>query len=512
MNFRFSLTDYRIRSLRIFRGTLIAYGMIHLAMIIAEYLFDLKTTSFEVLVPTGIASLALIIVSIRNPESISLRHLLIGVMYVILEIHFIYNPRVFHVIGYWFPFIPMISLLLLGMHAAQGWFLVVILTHFVNALYLRGVVGGSYITEVDSIPFLATSVIYSISILAASFLLYSLLGEAYSRSNQENAELTALKRNVEYRRNLLERYLHEMISFSKNENNFNHGRGVLLKAICKTIVSTLDVSRASIWLMADHNTRLERQFQVESGKESGDLVILERSVYPEYFQALESKPFIAAPYARSNPETRAFTKNYLEPLDIISMLDCPILVDGVPVGVVCCEHQYHIKHWNAEDTLFVQSMSDFIAIAFKNERITNLLYELRRKNFELVEKNNEIEAMNEELNSLNEELTTVNETLEETVKRRTHELETQNNQLTEYAFINSHLLRAPLSRILGLSQLISSEPNSHRDTELINALISSTNELDAIIRRISEILYDGNRFTREDINEIIDRNLNHKKD
>ena len=113
----------------------------------------------------------------------------------------------------------------------------------------------------------------------------------------------------------------------------------------------------------------------------------------------------------------------------------------------------------------------------------------------------------EELNSLNEELTTVNERLEEKVKDRTSVLETQNQQLTEYAFINSHILRAPLARILGLSSLIARETISIKDQQLVEALIYSSNELDVIIRKISDVLYDGNNLSREDIQTIIDRKI-----
>jgi light-regulated signal transduction histidine kinase (bacteriophytochrome) len=103
-------------------------------------------------------------------------------------------------------------------------------------------------------------------------------------------------------------------------------------------------------------------------------------------------------------------------------------------------------------------------------------------------------------------LLAVNETLEETVKKRTSELETQNRQLTEYAFINSHVLRAPLARILGLSYLITTEA-SIKDRQLLEALIASSKELDLIILKISDLLYDGNNLSRQDIQVIIDRNI-----
>jgi light-regulated signal transduction histidine kinase (bacteriophytochrome) len=56
------------------------------------------------------------------------------------------------------------------------------------------------------------------------------------------------------------------------------------------------------------------------------------------------------------------------------------------------------------------------------------------------------------------------------VRERTHELEVQNEKLTEYDFINSHLLRAPLARILGLADLLCLENTSVSDRELIESL------------------------------------------
>ncbi|MGN6647507.1 MAG: hypothetical protein ACTHJT_13380, partial [Cytophaga sp.] len=105
-----------------------------------------------------------------------------------------------------------------------------------------------------------------------------------------------------------------------------------------------------------------------------------------------------------------------------------------------------------------------------------------------------------------------NESLETAVKKRTQELETQNEQLSEYAFINSHVLRAPLSRIMGLAYLISQEITLPTEQKLLTDLINSSNELDSIVKKISEILYDGNNLKREDIRIILDKNFNTSSD
>ena len=106
---------------------------------------------------------------------------------------------------------------------------------------------------------------------------------------------------------------------------------------------------------------------------------------------------------------------------------------------------------------------------------------------------------------LNEELNSINEMLEEKVQERTKVLEERNTQLTEYAFINSHLLRAPLSRILGLANLLTHEDLGSEHKDMVEALATSTSELDKIIRKISDLLYDGKDFSREEIESLISR-------
>ena len=102
--------------------------------------------------------------------------------------------------------------------------------------------------------------------------------------------------------------------------------------------------------------------------------------------------------------------------------------------------------------------------------------------------------------------------LEQKVSERTRVLEERNAQLTEYAFINSHLLRAPLSQILGLSNLLTHEDLNVKHKEIVDALAKSTTELDQIIRKISDLLYDGKDFSREEIENLISRKFNSAQD
>ena len=136
--------------------------------------------------------------------------------------------------------------------------------------------------------------------------------------------------------------------------------------------------------------------------------------------------------------------------------------------------------------------------------VSLLLYTLLGGAYEkMKEKNEELERVKREIERQKNEIQAMNESLEENVRIRTHELQKQNAQLSEYAFINSHLLRAPLSRILGLSDVLVKETTSLQDSKLIEALSDSSHELDNIIRKIGDILHDGNNLNREDIQSLL---------
>lgn len=63
-------------------------------------------------------------------------------------------------------------------------------------------------------------------------------------------------------------------------------------------------------------------------------------------------------------------------------------------------------------------------------------------------------------------------------------IELQNSRLREISFMQSHLVRAPLARIMGLTDLIAIDPYTKPDPNLISYLDLSAKELDQIIQEI----------------------------
>lgn len=124
-------------------------------------------------------------------------------------------------------------------------------------------------------------------------------------------------------------------------------------------------------------------------------------------------------------------------------------------------------------------------------------YRILKVNRILREKSAEIERQKDELQRqalavarLNEELTELNKNLESRIEERTRQLSLQNQKLIEYAYFNAHKLRAPVSSILGLINLLDHGLEKETGT-IIQHLRTCGEQLDAITRQISKNLDSG---------------------
>jgi len=69
-------------------------------------------------------------------------------------------------------------------------------------------------------------------------------------------------------------------------------------------------------------------------------------------------------------------------------------------------------------------------------------------------------------------------------------IEEQNKKLREIAWIQSHVVRAPLVRIMGLIDLFNNHENNEMDERtILNYIVTSVNELDEIVKNISDKVY-----------------------
>ena len=139
------------------------------------------------------------------------------------------------------------------------------------------------------------------------------------------------------------------------------------RKITETDTRTLSVERVSIWFFTENRSEIvcEDLYTLSSNlHEKG--IRLQAKKYPRYFRALEETRIVAADDARTDPRTSEFTKDYLDPLGITSMMDVPIWRHGKLVGIVCHEHRGPMRNWASEEQDFAGSVSDMISLAMES--------------------------------------------------------------------------------------------------------------------------------------------------
>ena len=132
----------------------------------------------------------------------------------------------------------------------------------------------------------------------------------------------------------------------------------------------------------------------------------------------------------------------------------------------------------------------------KEHKLMELNQELQESKLELSEVIEELRVTNEELSIANEEIKAHSENLDELVKQRSRKIEEQLSIFQEYAYLNSHGVRAPLARILGLVNLMEYDHDGTPTISLIDKLKEAARELDLVVRDMNRLLEKGS-FTKD---------------
>ena len=139
--------------------------------------------------------------------------------------------------------------------------------------------------------------------------------------------------------------------------------------ITRTGANVLGADRASVWFFSSDGCQLVCNDLYIAGRDhhsSGQMI--EGTDFPRYFAALQDNRTLVATHAQTDENTREFSKNYLEPLGITSMLDVPIRSGRHVVGVICLEHMGPPRSWEMEEQDFAASLADFTVIVLEKAR------------------------------------------------------------------------------------------------------------------------------------------------
>jgi D-xylose ABC transporter substrate-binding protein len=157
-----------------------------------------------------------------------------------------------------------------------------------------------------------------------------------------------------------------------------------------------------------------------------------------------------------------------------------------------------------------------LVIEKKNDELMHFNSQLRDLNEELTRQKEEISLQHDAIAHQREELINVNsiialqkdeiqnqnEGLEREVNKRTTELIQYIRQLEQYSFVTAHNLRAPVARIIGLSELVKMQQNSQEEVSyIISKLVESSQELDLVFKELNSIL-DIRTFSMEIFSQV----------
>ena len=136
------------------------------------------------------------------------------------------------------------------------------------------------------------------------------------------------------------------------------------------------------------------------------------------------------------------------------------------------------KSLDESDHFFLKLVGDYL----ENKFYQLAIYDNLRK------QHNKLKEAYEEIESKNQKIQELVDTQEKTIKERTRDLEQRNEQLVQYAFLNHHEIRGPLSSMKGLVYLIAEEDYPEELQPYVEKLIEVTNKVDDAIQKAGKVL------------------------
>ena len=95
--------------------------------------------------------------------------------------------------------------------------------------------------------------------------------------------------------------------------------------------------------------------------------------------------------------------------------------------------------------------------------------------------NEELTKKSQELEAYNKEIRLIKTNLAGAISKRTESLEKENQKDIEYTFINAHLVRAPITNIIALAEILDEYPG-------MEDMKKEVAELDEVVKKIGDVL------------------------
>ncbi|MFT3931628.1 MAG: ATP-binding protein [Spongiibacteraceae bacterium] len=139
------------------------------------------------------------------------------------------------------------------------------------------------------------------------------------------------------------------------------------RLLTQNAAKALNIARVGIWLFSDDDEQLicANLYDARDTLHHSAMQ-LACADYPAYVSAISSDQLVVVNDTHRDAVTAELVENYLKPLNIVSMLDAPIVRDGRTIGVLCHEHIGAQRQWEAGELAFAETLSDFITLSIES--------------------------------------------------------------------------------------------------------------------------------------------------
>ena len=182
-----------------------------------------------------------------------------------------------------------------------------------------------------------------------------------------------------------------------------------IKQIAKLSSEVLNVDQVSIWKFKNDEEQLVSKVYYNSSKEilHDDVLVINKTDFPEYFEALADKSILNISDINSHSITKAYAKAFNIDVKIISRLDAVIHGDAVVhgknkrYGLICFESYGDERTYSDEEENFAASVANIISLMVESRDRIAAENQLTKTNEKLLKLNSELKEYKKELEQEN---------------------------------------------------------------------------------------------------------------
>jgi PAS domain S-box-containing protein len=140
-----------------------------------------------------------------------------------------------------------------------------------------------------------------------------------------------------------------------------------IQYITENVAKNSGVNIVSFWDYYADRIECFNLYDLSTNQHSSGL-ILKKADFPIYFETIEKEKQIISSDIFNQKETAEFCGDFFKKLNIKSMLDYPVYINGDLKGIICFEYTNEIHNWDDEDIIFAKSITEIIAIAIEAQK------------------------------------------------------------------------------------------------------------------------------------------------